>query len=93
MSQKYSTVFVAKESKMSILKANWWKLICIVLITLVTRVLLLQLLPLRSSSTFELPLSIISQKIGMIPTAAIVVTLSLYSHCLCFNNYSRRSAK
>jgi len=61
---------------MAILKQNWWKLICIVLIALVTRVLLLQLLPLRSSSTFELPLSILSQKIGMIPTAAIVVTLS-----------------
>ena len=61
---------------MAILKQNWWKLICIVLITLVTRVLLLQLLPLRSSSTFDLPLSIISQTIGMIPTAAIVVTLS-----------------
>ena len=82
MSEKYSTElkastgFMAKESRMSLLRANWWKLICIVLIALVTRVLLLQLLPLRSSSTFELPLSIISQKIGMIPTAAIVVTLS-----------------
>jgi hypothetical protein len=61
---------------MEILKENWWKLICIVLTALVVRVLLLQLLPLRSSSTFELPLSVISQKIGMIPTAAIVVTFS-----------------
>ncbi len=61
---------------MAILKQNWRKLTSIILVALITRVLLLQLLPLRSSSTFELPLSIISQKIGMIPTAAIVVTFS-----------------
>ena len=61
---------------MTILRQNWLKLTCIVLIALITRVLLLQILPLSSSSTFELSLSFISQKIGMIPTAAIVVTLS-----------------
>jgi len=68
--------FMAKESKESILKTNWWKIICIVLTALVVRVLLLQILPLRSSSTFELPLSILSQKIGMMPTAAIIITFS-----------------
>ena len=55
---------------------NWWKVLVIVLTALVARILLLQLLPLRSSSTFELPPSALSQAIGMIPTAAIVVTLA-----------------
>ncbi len=46
----------------------------IVLTALIARVLLLQLLPL--SPTFELPSSSLSQAIGMIPTAALVITLS-----------------
>jgi hypothetical protein len=58
------------------LRQNWWKLIIIVLITLITRVLLLQLLPLKTSSTFELAPSNLSQSIGLIPTAAIVITTS-----------------
>lgn len=61
---------------MSILRQNWQKLIAIILITLSFRILLLQLLPLRSSSTFEMEPSILSQKIGMIPTAAIVISIS-----------------
>jgi hypothetical protein len=60
---------------MAILKQNWWKLTIIVLGALATRIVLLQLLPLRSSSTFELPPSIPSQAIGMVPTAAMVITV------------------
>ena len=59
---------------MKTMSRNWWKLLLIVLVALVARVLLLQLLPL--SPTFELPLSFISQAIGMVPTAASVITIS-----------------
>ena len=62
--------------KMKTLKQNWWKLIIITLVTLIVRVLLLELLPLRTSTTFEFELSVLSQNIGMIPTAAIVIALS-----------------
>jgi len=61
---------------MKTLKQNWWKLIIITLVTLIVRVLLLELLPLRTSTTFEFELSVLSQNIGMIPTAAIVIALS-----------------
>ncbi len=61
---------------MEILRRNWWKLIITVLVSIIIRVLLLQLIPLRSSSTFELPPSIFSKSIGMMPTAAIIITLS-----------------
>jgi hypothetical protein len=61
---------------MKTLQQNWWKLIVVVFAALTIRIILLQLLPLRSSSTFELAPSIISQNIGMIPTAAIVVSIS-----------------
>jgi hypothetical protein len=59
---------------MKTLSRNWWKLLLVALIALMARVLMLQLLPL--SPTFELPLSSISQTIGMIPTAAAVITVS-----------------
>jgi hypothetical protein len=59
---------------MQMLSRNWWKLLLITIITLLVRVLMLQLLPL--SPTFELPLSSLSQTIGMIPTAAFMFALS-----------------
>jgi len=59
---------------MKTLFRNWWKLLLVALVALIARVLMLQLLPL--SPTFELPLSFISQAIGMIPTAASVITVS-----------------
>jgi hypothetical protein len=55
------------------LAKNGGKVLAAGLIGLIVRVLMLQLLPL--SPTFELPLSRISQAIGMIPTAASVVTV------------------
>lgn len=58
---------------MKLLSQNWWKLLLIVCAALIARVLMLQLLPL--SPTFELPLSFIAQAIGMMPTAATVITL------------------
>lgn len=58
---------------MGILRRNGWKLIIIVLISIIIRVSLLQLLPLRSSATFELPLSILSQAAGMMPVAAVMI--------------------
>lgn len=61
---------------MNTLRQNWWKLIVIVLIALLARVLLLRLLPLKTSSTFELAPSVFSQSIGLIPVAAIVITIS-----------------
>lgn len=60
---------------MDTLRKNWRKLIIIVLLTLIIRVLFIQLLPLNTSSTFALAPSILSQKIGLTPTAAIVITL------------------
>jgi hypothetical protein len=60
---------------MDSLRKNWWKAITIVVVTLLTRVLLIQLLPLQNSSTFEIAPSTLSRSIGLIPTAAIVITL------------------
>lgn len=57
---------------MTIVRQHWWKVLIIVLAGLAARILTLQLLPL--SPTFELPLSALSQTIGMIPTAMLVIT-------------------
>jgi hypothetical protein len=61
---------------MNILRRNGWKTGLIVLISLLVRVTLLQLIPLRSSGTFELPPSIFVQAIGMMPVAAIMLACS-----------------
>jgi len=61
---------------MDALRRNWWKLPVIVLAALLTRVALLQLIPLRASGTFELPPSPIAQAVGTVPAAAIVVALT-----------------
>lgn len=61
---------------MEFLKQNWLKLSSIVLVSIAVRVVLLQVLPLRNSGTFELPLSAFAERIGMIPAAAIVMTAS-----------------
>ena len=59
---------------MNVLFESWWRILVAALLATITRVLMLQLLPL--SPTFELPLSPISRAIGMIPTALSVVAAS-----------------
>jgi hypothetical protein len=61
---------------MKLLRHNWWKLIMIVLFSVLVRILLLQLIPLRSSSTFALPPSDLSQIFGVIPVAALFITIT-----------------
>jgi hypothetical protein len=58
----------------NVLFESWWRILVAALLATITRVLMLQLLPL--SPTFELPLSPISRAIGMIPTALSVVAAS-----------------
>ncbi len=58
---------------MNILSENWWRILAAALLALITRLLMLQLLPL--SPLFELPLSPISRTVGMIPTAASVMAV------------------
>ena len=58
---------------MKVVSENWRRILVAALLALITRLLMLRLLPL--SPLFELPLSHISRAIGMIPTAASVMAV------------------